>query len=73
MVFVLGKGAYFRLADITDNQAASVQNPIMDILMPSTAANANLTMDVDITKINGKLHAVFACTNVGMQLFKLEE
>lgn len=73
VVFVLGKGAYFRLADITDNQAASVQNPIMDILMPSTAANANLTMDVDITKINGKLHAVFACTNVGMQLFKLEE
>ncbi|MEQ7801139.1 hypothetical protein ABDJ41_15155 [Pedobacter sp. ASV1-7] len=73
VVYVSGKGAYFRLADITDNQAASVQNPIMDILMPSTAANGNLTMDVDITKINGKLHAVFACTNVGMQLFKLEE
>lgn len=73
VVYVSGKGAYFRLADITDNQSASIQNPIMDILMPSTAANGNLTMDVDITKINGKLHAVFVCTNIGMQLFKLEE
>lgn len=73
VVFVKDKGAYFRLADITDNQAASVQNPIMDILMPSKDDNANLTMDVDIAKINGKLHAVFACTNIGMQLFKLEQ
>lgn len=73
VVYLSGKGASFRLADITDNQAASVQNPIMDILMPSTAANANVTMDVDLAKINGKLHAVFACTNIGMQLFKLEQ
>lgn len=73
VVHTVGKGAYFRLADITDNQAASVQNPIMDILMPSTALNVNVTMDVDLAKINGKLHAVFACTNIGMQLFKLEQ
>ncbi|WP_157960842.1 hypothetical protein [Nubsella zeaxanthinifaciens] len=73
VVYSSGKGAYFRLADITDNKTTSVQNPIMNVLMPSTAANANVTMDVDIAKVNGKLHAVFACTNIGMQLYKLEQ
>jgi hypothetical protein len=71
-VYASGKGAYFRLSDITDNQTTSIQNPIMNILMPSSQANGNLTMDADMAIINGKLHAVFACTNIGMQLFKLE-
>ncbi|GAB1462188.1 DUF5018 domain-containing protein [Pedobacter sp.] len=74
VVYATGKGAYFRLADITDNKTTSVQNPIMNVLVPApTAANGNVTMDVDIAKVNGKLHAVFACTNIGMQLYKLEQ
>ena len=72
-VYQSGKGAYFRVSDITDNQAASIQNPIMNVLMPSSAANGNLTMDVDMAIIGGKLHAVFACTNIGMRFYKLEK
>lgn len=72
-VYASGKGAYFRISDITDNQAASIQNPIMNVLMPSTQANGNVTMDSDMAIINGKLHAVFVCTNIGMQLYKLEK
>jgi hypothetical protein len=72
-VYVSNKGAYFRISDITDNQVASIQNPIMNVLMPSTQANGNLTMDADMAVINGKLHAVFASTNIGMRLYKLEQ
>lgn len=72
-VYSSNKGAYFRVSDITDNQLASIQNPIMNVLMPSTQANGNLTMDADMAIINGKLHAVFVCTNIGMRLFKLEQ
>ncbi|AKQ46582.1 hypothetical protein TH63_14600 [Rufibacter radiotolerans] len=68
-----GKGAYFRVCDITDGQVASFQNPIMNLLMPSTAANANNTMDADMAVVNGKLHAAFVCTNIGMRLYKLEK
>ncbi len=71
--FTSNKGAYFRISDITDNQLASIQNPIMNVLMPSTQGNGNLTMDADMAIINGKLHAVFVCTNIGMQFFKLEQ
>lgn len=70
--FSAGKGAVMRVCDITDGQLASFQKPIMDVTMPSTAANGNLTMDADMAVINGKLHAVFACTNIGMRLYKLE-
>ena len=69
----VGRGAVMRVLDITDGQVASYQNPIMDALMPSSAANANNTMDVDLAVIDGKLHAVFACTNIGMRLYKLEK
>lgn len=72
-VFVANRGAFFRISDITDNQAASIQNPIMNVLMPSTQANGNLTMDADMAIINGKLHAVFVCTNIGMRFYKLEQ
>eukprot|EP01137_Pigoraptor_chileana_P020614 Opistho-2@83192 len=72
-VFVPNTGASFRISDITDNQVASIQNPIMNVLMPSTQANGNLTMDADMAIINGKLHAVFVCTNIGMRLYKLEQ
>lgn len=72
-VFVSGRGAFFRISDITDNQLASIQNPIMNVLMPSTQANGNLTMDADMAIINGKLHAVFVCTNIGMRFYKLEQ
>ena len=66
-------GAFFRVADVTDNQAAAITNPIMNVLMPSTQANGNLTMDADMAIINGKLHAVFVCTNIGMRFYKLEQ
>lgn len=72
-VFVPNTGASFRISDITDNQLASIQNPIMSVLMPSTQANGNVTMDADMAIINGKLHAVFVCTNIGMRLYKLEQ
>lgn len=72
-VFINGTGASFRVSDITDNQVASIQNPIMNVLMPSNQANANATMDADMAVINGKLHAVFVCTNIGMRLYKLEQ
>ncbi|QHL87604.1 hypothetical protein GU926_09190 [Nibribacter ruber] len=71
--YVTGKGAYMRVCDITDGQPASYQNPIMNSLMPSTAANANNTMDADMAVVNGKLHAAFVCTNIGMRLYKLEK
>ncbi len=70
--YATGKGALMRVCDITDGQAASYQNPIFDVTMPSTAANGNNTMDADMAVINGKLHAVFACTNIGMRLYSLE-
>ncbi|HEX7367444.1 MAG TPA: hypothetical protein VF273_10135 [Pelobium sp.] len=72
-VFQNTVGTYFRIADITDNQLAAIQNPIMNVLMKSSQGNGNVTMDADMAVINGKLHAVFACTNIGMQLFKLEQ
>lgn len=72
VAYSTGKGAYMRICDITDGQADSFKNPIFNVLMASTAANLNNTMDVDMAVINGKLHAVFACTNLGMNLYKLE-
>lgn len=72
VAFSLGKGAYMRICDITDGQADSYRNPIFNVLMESTAANGNNTMDVDMAVINGKLHVLFACTNMGMNLYKLE-
>jgi hypothetical protein len=30
-------------------------------------------MDADMAVINGKLHAVFACTNIGMRFYRLEQ
>jgi hypothetical protein len=72
-VFVANTGAFFRISDITDNQLVAIQNPIMNVLMPSTQANGNLTMDADMAIINGKLHAVFVCTNIGMRFYKLEQ
>lgn len=73
VAFSLGKGAYMRICDITDGQADSFKNPIFNVLMASTAANLNNTMDVDMAVIDGKLHALFACTNLGMNLYKLEK
>lgn len=70
--YVSGKGALFRICDITDGDASSYQQPIFEKWMASGEPNANNTMDADMAVINGKLHAVFACTNIGLQLYKLE-
>lgn len=70
--FVAGRGALMRVFDITDGQLDSYRLPLMDVTMSSTAPNANNTMDTDLAVIDGKLHAVFACTNIGMKLFRLE-
>lgn len=70
--FVANSGARFRVCDITDGQAASYASPIMDALMPSTSANGNNTVDADLRVIDGKLHAAFICTNIGVRLYKLE-
>lgn len=71
--YASGKGAIMRVFDITDGQVGSFETPIFDVTMPSTAANANNTMDADMAVVNGKLHAVFACTNIGMRLYRLEK
>ena len=68
-----GKGAYHRICDITDGQLKSYQNPIMDILMPSKAANGNGTVDASFMVIDGKLHAGFTDTNVGLRIYALEK
>jgi len=70
--YVSGSGAHFRVCDITDGQATSFQNPIMDVLMPSTAANGNTTTDAALSVVNGKLCAAFICTNIGAQIYQLE-
>lgn len=72
-VYASGRGAFFRISDITDDQTNSIENPIMNVLMPSTQANGNVTMDADMAIIGGKLYAVFACTNIGMQFYQLEK
>lgn len=66
------RGAIMRIFDITDGQANSYKNPIFDVVMPASEPNANNTMDVDMAVIDGKLHAVFAMTNIGVRLYKLE-
>lgn len=71
--FAAGKGAVMRVCDITDGQLASYETPIFDVTMPSNAGNGNNTMDADMGVVNGKLHAVFTCTNIGMRLYQLEK
>lgn len=71
--YVSGKGAFFRICDITDKSSASFQNPIFERIMSSDQPNVNGTMDSDMTVIEGKLHAVFACTNIGLQVYQLEK
>lgn len=70
--YVSGKGAIFRICDITDREASSFRNPIFEKWMVSNQPNGNGTMDADMTVINGKLYALFACTNIGLQVYKLE-
>lgn len=60
---------YMRICDITDGQKSSYQNPIFEQVMEEKGANANGTMDADFTVIDGKLHAAFACTNLGLYLY----
>ncbi len=68
-----GNGAYLRICDITDGQLTSYQTPIMDVLMPSKAANGNGTVDAQFMVIDGKLHAGFTDTNVGLRIYALEK
>lgn len=72
-VFQEGKGAFFRICDITDGKQASYENPVFDQLMPSTKGNGNGTMDADMTIIDGKLYAAFVCTNIGVELYCLDK
>ena len=60
---------YMRICDITDGQKSSYQNPIFEQEMEEKGANANGTMDADFAIIDGKLHAAFACTNLGLYLY----
>lgn len=61
-----------RICDVTDGTLDSYKNPIFDQTMAISAANANATVDADLALIGGKLHAVFACTNVGLHVYCLE-
>lgn len=71
--YVSGKGALLRICDITDRKAASFRSPIFEGWMESNQPNGNGTMDADMGVINGKLYALFACTNIGLEVYKLEK
>lgn len=60
------------ICDITDGQLASYKNPIFKREMAVTGANGNATMDADFAIIDGKLYAVFACTNLGLYLYEFK-
>lgn len=66
------KGEMF-LCDITDGQPASFGHPIFHRAMEGSGANGNATLDAALTVIDGKLYAAFACTNIGLYLYRFSE
>lgn len=61
-----------RICDITDGSLDAYKNPIFNQTMSVSAGNTNATMDADLSVIGGKLHAAFACTNIGLYVYCLE-
>ena len=59
-----------RLCDITDGSKEAYSTPIFEHVMATQGANGNATMDADLTIIDGKLYAAFACTNLGLYLYE---
>lgn len=72
-LYAAGKGAFFRVCDITDGQQASFDRPIFEHLMSSKETTSNETMDAELSVIDGKLYAAFLCTNIGIELYRLEK
>lgn len=63
--------AIYRIFDITDSSQYSLENPIMNIVAPTAAANVNKTMDADFAIIKGTLHVLFNATNYGVAVYNL--
>lgn len=59
-----------RLCDITDGSKEAYSTPIFEQVMATQGANGNATMDADLTIIDGKLYAAFACTNLGLYMYE---
>ena len=55
---------------ITDGSKEAYSTPIFEHVMATQGANGNATMDADLTIIDGKLYAAFACTNLGLYLYE---
>ncbi|MCA5004392.1 hypothetical protein [Sphingobacterium bovistauri] len=72
-IFQANRGMIMRLIDFTNGELNAFQNPILDVLMPSNAANGNATMDTDIAIINNKLHVMYSCSNIGIRVYQVEE
>lgn len=62
-----------RVCDITDGSKEAYSTPIFEQVMELTGANGNATMDADMTIIDGKLHVAFACTNLGLYMYKFDK
>ena len=61
------------MCDITDGSKEAYSAPIFEQVMELTGANGNATMDADMTIIDGKLHVAFACTNLGLYMYKFDK
>lgn len=68
-----GEKAEMFLYDITDGQPASYRHPVFRRTMESSGGNGNATMDAALTVIDGKMYAAFACTNIGLYLYRFAE
>ena len=62
-----------RVCDITDGSKEAYSTPIFNQVMELTGANGNATMDADMAIIDGKLHVAFACTNLGLYMYKFDK
>ena len=71
-IYQANRGMIMRVIDFTSGDLAAFQNPILDVVMPSNAANGNGTMDTDMAVIDNKLHVIFSCTNIGLRVYQLE-
>lgn len=65
-----GEQSEMIVCDITDGQPASYEHPIFRRAMESAGGNANATMDAALQVIDGKLYAAFACTNLGLYVYR---
>ncbi|MCD8081326.1 MAG: DUF5018 domain-containing protein, partial [Bacteroides sp.] len=67
-----GTKAIMRFCDITSGELSAYSMPIFQQEMSQTGANGNGTMGTDMAVIDGKLHVAFACTNLGLYVYRFD-